>query len=312
MHRAPSSADMRKAVQKLSRDFANTPGVLEINLAFHRGQPAVIVTGLADIRPAGFPGGIRMRNSDQSLYVLPIVWQKFSGLTGRTPVPKANDIDLNLDMWAGAPAVDPKPVRLIEPNKWDTFPTEQRTPPAHGDRAQASIPMRKPQFVEPNFWAKPFFKCGETCLEFYETWYTVLVYQVPSDYLLIVDGISYEFRENLSTFDQFQIRVRRNTENLSQWYDMMALPNPDPALSYTFGGHIQPIPFYGRFDHDQRLLIDVKVLGPFPFTKTSADSLGGCMHICAKGWLGSLYDNRDGGARPVDMGTINSIALDDG
>jgi hypothetical protein len=31
--------------------------------------------------------------------------------------------------------------------------------------------------------------------------------------------------------------------------------------------------------------------------------------VYPKGWLGSLYDNRDGGARPVDMGELNDIFM---
>jgi hypothetical protein len=90
---------------------------------------------------------------------------------------------------------------------------------------------------------------------------------------------------------------------------MRALNTPDPAEQYVFAGHYRPFPYWGRFDHDQWLSIAVTVHGPWPFTKTPADQLGGCMSIFPSGWLGSLYDNRDGGARPVDMGELNDVAL---
>ncbi len=313
MHRAPGPEDLLKAMKKFSEDFpkSRVPSLLGMSLQMHRGEPAVIVIGLTDVPPAGFPHGIRMRRSDTSLYVLPVVWQKFSGITGKKPVEAPTSIDLDRDMWAGAPEVIPRRVDLITPNTWSGFPTEEAPHPAQGDNAQASIPMRVPQFVRPNYWSKAFHKCEDDCVSLYERWFTVLIYEVPSDYMLIIDGISYDFRECLLPFDQFEIRVRRDTETLAQWYDMVALAATDPAHSCTFGGHIQPIPFYGRFDHNQRMMIDVLVHGPFPFTKTPSDTLGGCVNVCAKGWLASLYDNRDSGARPIDMGEFNNAALED-
>lgn len=309
MRSAPTTTQLLRATQQIAAAWiGRDPSVLEVNLGYHRGLPAILVTGATQYPPQTFPKGVRLRNSDTSIYLLPIVWRRFVGVSASKPMPMPAAKDLNLDMWNGAPPVQPDDVRLIAPNAY-RFPTEQApVPQADGDNAQASIPMRQPQFVTPNFWAKAFYQCNEACLTNYDTWVTPLRFTVPADYLLVITGISYELHQNLQTFDQFKVRVRRSsTDVLAEWFDMIALPNPDPALQNTFGGHIQPIPFYGRFDHDQTLAIDIKALGPYPFTKTVADSLGGCVHVCAQGWLASLYDNRDGGARPVDMGDLNAV-----
>ena len=90
---------------------------------------------------------------------------------------------------------------------------------------------------------------------------------------------------------------------------MRARTTSDPAEEYVGAGHYRPMPIYARFDHDQTITARVKVLGPYPFKPTSADTLGGCFHIFLSGWMASLMDNRDGGARPVDMGDLNQLAL---
>lgn len=293
-------------MRKFAEDFGHEPSIDNVELGTHNSQPAIIVSGYAATPPAGMPTAIRLRNSDTSLFIVRIIW-KNAGSAPAVPAPVNKDLDL--DMWAGAPPITDRQVTLWTPSDTPIQVLQGKPPEAADFRRQASVPMRIPQFVKPNFWSKPFDQIGNVCLPFYDTWTEVYSTLAPNDYMLIIRGISYEFTGNIQPFDQFEVRVRRDSEYLAQWFDMMAIPNPDPALSYTFGGHIQPIPFYGRIDHNQRYSVDIRVLGPYPFTKTSTDTLGGCVTVRSIGWLASLYDNRDGGSRPVDMGDLNHMAL---
>ena len=62
-------------------------------------------------------------------------------------------------------------------------------------------------------------------------------------------------------------------------------------------------------DHDRTILGSILVHGPAPFTNTPSTPLGGCGSLYLHGFYSQLVDERDGGARPSDMGDFGHIAL---
>ncbi len=306
----PDLNQLKAALRKVQGDFGSRPGITQIRLMALKGKPIILVEGSLPQRPMDLPQAYRVI-VDAGPYVVPIAWRTTGAPRASVPLkvssPEA-DQPLNDAMWAGASSVIDRPMKMWQPASTPLVPNLMQPPVTEEREHQLAIPMRLPQFATPNFWAKPFYDSGNVCCPHYETRTRVYSYQVPSDYLLILSGVSYEFSD-LVPFDQFTISVARDGNELSRWDDMRALNTPDPAEQYVFAGHYRPFPYWGRIDHDQWLSIYVTIHGPYPFTKTPADQLGGCVNIFPSGWLGSLYDNRDGGARPVDMGELNDIAL---
>lgn len=308
----PNQADLAAALRKVRTDLPRWAGAVSAELKYHLGKkPVIIVTGNVANRPAEMPKAIRSF-ADAAVYPILILWHAPADPRASMPILQStaeDDIPLNDAMWAGAPVVEDHSLKMLAPggHQPDT-PIAQPVPTTPQREYQFAASARLPQFATPNFWAKPFHKSGNICCPFYERLTPVLSFQVPTDYLLVISGLSYEFSD-LVVFDQFTIHVLRNGNDLGHFLDMKASNTPDPAEQYLFGGHYRPFPFYGRFDHDERMTIAVTVHGPWPFTKTNEDRLGGCVTVNPQGWLGSLYDIRDGGARPVDMGELNDIFL---
>lgn len=307
----PNQSDLNAAVAKVHRDFNALSGVVSISLKYYKGtKPVIVVKGNVPLRPATLPKFYRSF-ADAAVYPIPILWEAPAGSRASIPLPVSSaeeDVILNDAMWAGAPSVVDRPIKMWEPGSAPVVPILQPTPAAEEREHQFATSVRLPQFVTPNFWAKPFHEYGNVCCPFYETITPVFSFQVPSDYLLIVKGVSYEFSD-LVLLDQFIIHMLRDGNELTRWYDMKASNDPDPAKQFAFAGHYRPFPVWARFTHDQWFTLAVTVRGPFPFTKTAIDSLGGCISVYPMGWLGSLYDNRDGGALPVDLGELNDIFL---
>jgi len=308
----PDQEQLQWALSKVRSDLKQWAGAQSARLMFHQGKiPVIVVVGLASARPGKMPKAIRVF-ADALPYNVAILWKGPVDPRASMPlVPStpAQDMQLDRDMWAGATSVIDRPGKLLGPTEHQPdVPIAQGFPTAQQEEYQFAASVRLPQFATPNFWAKNFRKYGNVCCPRYAERTVIYSYKVPPDYVLVMTGLSYEFSD-LVTFDQFIMHVLRDSNELGQWYDMRALNTPDPAEQYVFAGHYRPFPFYGRFDHDQRLTIATTVLGPYPFTKTPEDTLGGCVSVYPSGWLGSLYDNRDGGARPVDMGELNDIFL---
>ncbi len=296
----PKPSTIKAAAEKISRDFRDRISSITRVEADPQGKIAVLVHATSP-KPPGFPQAMKVRAANGSLYKLPIIW---------VPAPAATEgVNIDEGYWAGASTVVDRPVRLWEPGLAPVVPVLEDIPKTEQENRQLSIGGRLPQFATPNFWSIPFDQEGSVCIPFYERWDMAFTYTVPSDRMVIITGISYEFDDSLVTFDQFDVEIVRDTEQLSTFRDMRALNAADPAEEYVLSGHYRPLPFYGRFDHDQKIVARVKVRGQYPFTHTKYDTLGGCFHIFLSGWMASLMDNRDGGARPVDMGSLNQLAL---
>ncbi len=321
----PTPNVVTAAAKRLAGDFAHMPGITRITPSMIRGAPVVAVLAIVP-RPSSFPRAVNVTLPGGGAHVLPIIWQQVvpshgvakgyfgtrtGGNTAKKLPPVMADKPIDAAMWGGASIVTDRPGTLLSPGHTPDIGVVEDIPTTEEQRYQLSVGARWPQFVTPNFWSIPFDRSGDVCTEFYETWYNAYAFTVPSDRMVIVTGISYQFNDTVIPFDHFDVEVFRSGQSLGSFEDMRALNTADPAEEYVLAGHYRPLPYYGRFDHDEQIVAKVRVRGAFPFVHTPFDPLGGCFQIFLTGWMASLYDNRDGGARPVDMGDLNLLALGD-
>ncbi len=293
-------ARLNRNLTRFATDFGAHPSIADIGLILDKGIPVIRVIGLVAAPPSNLPRGFSMKMRDGSTFLLKIQWHFV-----------ANPSDKQ--MWKGDSPVVQRVVQTIKDpgGHAPVLVSEQKIPePTEPDQEHLSLAARLPGFVNPNFWGKPWDDHGATvCIARYETWYVLYSLKVPSDSMIIVTGISYQFDDNLQLNDQFEVRVSRDSDNLCQYFDAYVSAAADPAEKYAFSGHYRKAPLYCRFDHDETIVVSVNVRGAYPFTHTGAELLGGCGQIFISGWMSSLMDTRDGGARPSDFGEFNRVAL---
>ncbi len=297
----PTKERLEKNLARVVKDFGSHPSILDIRLRISNGMPVITAVGTNAAPPENFPTGISMKMKDGTTFFLPIQWRY-----------SANPSDKQ--MWKGDSPVFPSVVstKYAATGHAPVLVSEKKIPEAEEEQYHLSLPARLPGFVNPNFWAHPWEDTSASvCTLNYETWYTVYNAIVPKMSMIIIKGISYEFEDNLIINDQFEVRVMRDADNLCQYFDAKVANAVDPAEQYAFSGHYRQAPLYCRFDHDERILVQILVHGAYPFTHTPADFLGGCVKVYVTGWRSSLMDTRDGGARPSDFGEFNRIALEE-
>jgi hypothetical protein len=306
MPNIPAIDRLQKAARKVSDDFKGKfPSIREIKLDEVRGQPAVVVVATNATPPPGFPTALQLKNAlgPDRHYNLRIVW--------RYAANPSDDM-----MWKGGSPVEDRLIRTISrgdgPSNSPLLNSSQKLPPqTQPDEGQVYLPMRKPAFADPSFWSQPFDVTGSVCVPNYNTIYTAYSFRVPTTRMVIINGISYQFDNSINLLEQFTVELMRTTDSLCTFYDMKASNAVDPAEQYAFAGHYRQMPTYCRFDHDETIIARVKVLGTYPFSHTDQDVLGGCFTINLHGWMSRLIDDRDGGARPWDLGEFNNMALGD-
>lgn len=302
MPEMPTPERLQIALAKVTRDFmGKIRSVIGISLGTVEGQPAIIVRATNATPPDNFPGALQLKLANGATYDLRISWRY-----------AANPSDKQ--MWKGDSPVISRPWSLSSrgqgPGNAPAFDSMRNIPEQNiPDEMQLYLPMRKPGFVNPNFWGQPFFESGTVCLPNYETMYVAFRYKVPATRMVIVTGISYEFTNSIGLFEQFEVMLYSNSDQLCRYYDLKASNAVNPAEQFAFAGHYRPLPFYGRFDHDAMIVGQIIVRGLYPFSYTPQDFLGGCVSLYLSGFSSSLMDERDGGARPTDMGEFNDIAL---
>ncbi len=303
MPNLPTPAQLKEAMLKVAKDFTKGPNpVTSIRrvevVAYRRGVPRLRVVSNSPIAPAKFPAGLALRLRNGSIYNLPIEW--FYDVTRS-----------DRQMWGGASDVTDRPRQEIVP--WSEHApllnSEQKMPANDVVEYQLIVNSRLPQFSVPNFWSEPFHPSDSVCTPYYETFYYPYRFRVPADRMVMINSVSYEFANAIADFEQFTVGILRENEVMAEWTDMKVPGSTNPAEQYAFAGHYRPIPVYCRVDHDQTIVVRVKVKGAYPYTHLDTDVLGGCFTVCLNGWMASLMDNRDGGARPVDMGDFNDMAL---
>jgi len=285
------------------------------------GRPLYIFDGKGDAPGVDIPGSLIVPSPEGQPFKVPVLWKKLPSaikkpeifnpvLHAKRPLDplKEDDID-KAYWWFFTPH---KPRILVE---WHPAfhaipePVLGAIPEPEGIDPILYFDARVPQYNLPNFWAKPFEPFGCTCMSYYRRPYTVLNYRVPETYLLVIYDIALDICDQedttLSFGDTVQIDILRDGARIASFEDTVLDPaNPDPAKRWAFTSTTQKVPIWMRFDRNQIMTIQLTNLGAFPFQKTNQDTFCGSLGIIPHGYLGSLMDNRDGTARPIDVGPM--------
>lgn len=298
---------LNKALGKLTQDWKGKLGITSVVLQ-NDSTPIFFLQGPERNPPLGLPSFITVQPSPQHLpKEIPIRWrQDTPASTNQTlPLKPSANADLNRSMWNFWTPEEPKEITVVRPATHVPYVPVVGEPPKVDDYAgQLAVDARLPQYNIQNFWSRPFEPFACICCTFYATRTLVYSYQVPQDYLLVLDGISLEVPSFMVPGEIIEVTILRDQSPIIDFEEMVVDPlNPDPARRCLYTSSIQPnLPWQARFDRNQRLNVALTFKGLFPFSKTSADTFCGTTCILLHGWLGSLMDNRDGAARPVDPG----------
>jgi hypothetical protein len=300
--------------------------VKAITVQMMNGNPAYVMQGASTNPPQGLPGSMTLPDVSNRPVVVPVLW-RFSQASiplvkpGTTPVltdqspgwlntpdkpvrsqPKADEVDLDRSMWAGASAIDRRDVVVEYQPGSEHVITEGKIPEAEGRDLRISVDTTGTW----GWWSKPFDLQGCLCCTFYQSPVMVLKYTVPEDYTLTIDGWACMVYGNFFVGETFNVRFVRDGDTLLDYDEVIVDPaNPDPAKKCLFSGcSEQVMDEYLRIDRNQTLTIFITPKGLFPFNKGPADPFCGTICILLHGHLTALLDNRDGAPRPKDVGRL--------
>lgn len=187
---------------------------------------------------------------------------------------------------------DPRRMALLQ---GDPFPFA-----GPASRGRMWFSGRLPQWVSPNYYAKPFDRKGEVCLTFYERWYEALVYRVPTNYVLRLNGMSFQ-TPCLAAGEIFEVSVYRNSLLMTRFEEIVANGTAaNPAERLAFSGHVRPVPVPLVIDSNDTLRVEVRARGTYPFEKTENDQICCTFGAYAQGWLGDTMRSTQTGDRTSD------------
>jgi hypothetical protein len=188
-------------------------------------------------------------------------------------------------------------------------------PPTDPPRCSLAVPARLPAWQVPNFWATPLPISGRICVPWYETWTTIITFDVPDTHMVLIDRVAIAFPLPRQFYEILEVRVLRNQLELARWEEQVTRaasawePEVDMATGVAFGGLLDPIPFFGRFAQNDRIEVQVMAKGRVSLDPTTGADVyqhasdnvyGGIVYAQLEGWMASLMDTRDGSPRPVD------------
>jgi len=193
----------------------------------------------------------------------------------------------------------------------------QRPGPRYARRHEAEDEFTEPPEVmlntHPPVWNQPTFmslafdkETGFVNVPFYETPVPLFQYQTDPATTLRITGVSYEVTCQVQ-YSIFVWSIYRSGDLLSQWEDCLVNPAaPNPANRWALGGHLYPIPFFGRLDRNDLLTATVTARGVEPLVHTNADLAMCAARICFTGWVAKVEDERDGKSRAAEFGALSS------
>lgn len=222
---------------------------------------------------------------------------------------------LDKQMWRGASKVyrqyvPPKPVPAQENPKVGTGEEMPISGSIRPDEWYQFLSMMPVMWEEPIVFSEPFDTVQSATINFYEQATPIFQFEVPRQYFLVVQGVSYEV-ENASDEDIFDVELMRDGDTLARWSEyVMDAANANPANRYAFGGFSQPIPFRVRFDQDNHLTVRITYRGPKPFIFDSNDPFNQTAKVNVNGWICRMRDAREGAPKyvvnPLEDSTVNS------
>lgn len=213
--------------------------------------------------------------------------------------PQPDNIDIDREMWTfytPTPPVQREPVRIPAQANYPEKPNvHYRRPPGMPPFFQWFGVKDCPPNQCPGVWGQPVHDAQENCLTYYETEYTVYKLEVPDTRYLVITEIGYELqREKFPPGSVVEFRIKRDSEVMATWEEFVAVNPPNPALRYTFGSFLRPVPCKLRVDKNQTFTVSAIAKGFLPFNNTSQDELVGFVKVIAYGYLDQLRDTRDG------------------
>lgn len=309
---ALSKQALIEALSKLNMKYRGKNGVTNVTFQVLGDKPSFAMQGPTKTPPPGLPGGIKVTDPVGTIVVVPVIWIQ------NAVRPMASQKDGKPTMWDGPPASPDQ--RKVEDNNKDLlqrpveefFPAETPRIVTAGDvpktdtiNIQVHIDVTGPL----PWWTKSFDVIGCLCCVYYNQESIVLQYQIPQDYMWIVDGWSFFVGDNLAVGEIFETSFKRDGDNLLTFEEAIIDPaNPDPALRCLFSSSVeQRTMTYLRFDRNQMLTVTITPRGPFPFNKPPLSSFCGTICVLLHGHRLNLMDNRDGGPRPRDVGEIRDL-----
>lgn len=187
-------------------------------------------------------------------------------------------------------------------------------PPSASPPLPVVLPSRLPPWQAPSFWSLPVAEKGDACVTWYNTWVSVLRYQVPDTRMLMVSSVSLEVQAPRTLYETLFVRVMRNEEEMARWEECVTrvpiapATTVDTGTNVAYGGLLSPAPFYGRFSQNDRIEVQVMPVGVIGtaadgsdvFAHNSGDFYGGQLAVHLEGWLSNLMDTREGAPRPID------------
>ncbi len=343
----PAMKVLQAGLQQLNNKWRGQGRITGVRLqSLPNGRPIYVFDGTGDDPGAPMPRAFVVPDAQGRPFRVPVVWrgpqpsvqsaqrlttdparpvrketpktEMFNPILKATrPLDPLNNEDIDKAYWWFFTPTKPRIMHEWHP-AFHAIPEPTMAPVPTADHIDPILffDARLPQYDQANFWAKPAEYFGCACMQYFQRPYTVLSQTVPETYLLVIDDLALDICDPESTTlgfgDTVLIEVFRDGAALLAFEDTILDPtNPDPAKRWAFTGAVRPIPLWMRFDRNQQLTIRITVKGAFPFQKTSQDTFCGSLGILTHGWLGSLLDNRDGTARPIDVGDMRDYFGDD-
>jgi hypothetical protein len=299
-------SDLIALEAQLSHLWKNVADVIDVRVSANAGGrgPAILLRIRGKVFPKGIPARVTT-NIGLHRVVLPVLWQS---VEAPPPVAKATATQnkpLHRSMWDGAPPVIDRFMPVIRPQPHRPMLETAEMPPAVKTRDfELFLPARDPRLP---FWSEPFDLDQCICLDRLALKVPVISYEVPSDHMVTLTGISYSaFGANVG--DRITFVVSKSGAEIATWTDMV-MSNADSAHQFAFAGHINPLPLNAIFDHDQSIDVHVIPLGGPPYNPTTSDITNLQVCVLLRGWTSQINDRREGAPKAYDLGAIGEIAF---
>lgn len=163
-----------------------------------------------------------------------------------------------------------------------------------------NIQTELPQWNQPNYRTKPLDITFSAVIPFYKTATLIGVYHVPKNKMVSIEGVSYEFDDQLNLFEEFDVEIYETGRLITRFTDMRvktAAAEPNPAKQFAFSGHIFPLPIKYSVDKSYTITARVIIKGISPFPNTPVTPYNGSCRVSLLAYESSLADRRDGAPR---------------
>jgi hypothetical protein len=222
------------------------------------------------------------------------------------PLPPADFTDLDRELFRFWTETSPDAVEIYDPPKEGPEQRGRKTPQGADPNRRLVLDGHEPQYVSPNYYAKPFDQKQVNCLTNYKTWYTIFETEASATTMLRITGISYHMI-SYPQWEVFEIQLLKDGAPIAKWEDIQVQVTGNPAEWHGLSGHVRPLPLVVIVDQSSKLSVRARALGPESplgvFAKTASDLLAPAeMTVNLIGWEASMMRRSQGVPRPVDTG----------